>query len=140
MAADYEEAASNENAGADTVASASEILGVGYITNQEGASPKYNLLTAITTLAQAITAGVISTNCPNGKAVFLTDEAFSYFSSSPLVSGYGSSDMVDVRVGGRAKVKSANPQDFGGANNAATKEKPLSCGMDVTSSPLPLIS
>ena len=45
---------------------------------------KDNLHTAITVLAEAITAGVISTNGPKGKLAASMDEEVSYFSSAPL--------------------------------------------------------
>ena len=51
MAADVEESRTNENTGADALAFASEILGGGYITDEEGASPKENILMAIVALA-----------------------------------------------------------------------------------------
>ena len=50
MAADDEEAALNNNSGADALAFASALLGGGYIADKEGASPKENLLTDITAL------------------------------------------------------------------------------------------
>ena len=59
MAADDEEAALNKNAGADSVAFASALLG-----DEEGVSPKENMLTPIVVLAEAITEGVVSTNDP----------------------------------------------------------------------------
>ena len=64
MTADNKEAAPNDNSGADAVAFASELLVGGYITDDEGASPKDNLITAITTLSEAMTTGVVSTNGP----------------------------------------------------------------------------
>ena len=73
MAADDKEASRNENSGADVVEFASEILGGGDITDEEGSSTKENLLVAVATTAEVITAGIVSANIPKEKASACTD-------------------------------------------------------------------
>ena len=64
VAADDEEAAPINNYGADAVAFASALLVRGDITDEEGASPKENLLTAVAAPAEATIAGVVAANGP----------------------------------------------------------------------------
>ena len=64
MAADEEEAALNENSGADPRALSSALLGGGEITDKEGAPPKENLLVAVAVLVDVITAGVVAADGP----------------------------------------------------------------------------
>ena len=64
MAADDEEAAKNDNYGADAVALASELLGGVNIMDEEEESLKENLIVAVDAPAEAITAGIVAANGP----------------------------------------------------------------------------
>ena len=84
MEKDKKEAALNENAGADDVAIAPALLRWCDIMDEEAATPKENLLAAISDSAEAITVGIVSANRPKRKVAAGTEEAFSYISSTPL--------------------------------------------------------
>ena len=123
MAADDEEASLNKNDVADGGAFASALLGWGYITYEDGAALKENLLTASAALTEAITAGVVSTNRPKGESETVTDESFSYFSSVPLSQEMEPVTLLMAEEEYEPKENPPTPPDLWGANNAATKEK-----------------
>ena len=84
MAADDEEAAKNDNYGADAVALALSLLGGGNITDKEGVHHKENVLMVIAAPAEAIYVGVVASERLKEKAIVNMDKAFFYFSSNPL--------------------------------------------------------
>ena len=126
VTADDEEAAPNDNARSDAVAFASALLGGGYIMDKEGAAPKENMLMAVADPAEAITAGVISSNNPKEKSASGTDESYYYFSSAPLSQETDTVTLLMVEEEDEPKENSPTPLDLGGYNNAAIKEKPPS--------------
>ena len=64
VAVDYDQAALNDNSGADALAFASALLGRGDIMDEEGSDPKEKILKAIDSPAEAITAVVVYANRP----------------------------------------------------------------------------
>ena len=84
MAADEKEADLNKKASADARDLALAPLLGRDITDEEGAYLKENLLAAVFSPAEAITAGVVAVNKPTEKAAASAYEASSLSSSSPL--------------------------------------------------------
>ena len=84
MTVDNVEATPNENAGADAIAFASALLGVGDITDEEEEYPNKNLLAAIAAPEEVITAGAVAAEGPKEKAAADKEEVLSHFSSTPL--------------------------------------------------------
>ena len=84
VAADHKESAPNDMAGADAGALASALLLGSNIVDEEGASPKDNLLADIAAPEEAITADVVAADAPKEKALARADKASSSSSSAPL--------------------------------------------------------
>ena len=113
VAADDEESSPNNNSGTDSGSLELAPLLGSDITYEEGADPKENPPAGVAAPAEAITAGLVAADTPEGRSSVRNGRGVLLLLLLPLVSGDGTGATVDVGGEGRSKGKSAYPPGLG---------------------------